>query len=248
VELLAVAGYFFEQRSVDDVIAEIEQLIGEGFRHVKVPITDRKTLLTLRAAVGDRADLSVDAHGGWANLADARRHCAALDDLGLAFIEDPLPPARRRLLAELAEHVRTPLAAGEETCGLDDLRDVLDGAAVLRLDATSSGGLTTAIEAAAIAKGAGRLVMTHAFPDLHGHLAGGIDAVTLVEMIPYRSGPNPVDRLMSSCQPVKEGHLLLSEAPGHGMQLDWEAVERHTTATATITAAPGKEANAARGV
>lgn len=73
--------------------------------------------------------------------------------------------------------------------------------------------------------------MTHAFPDLHGHLAGGLAAVEQVEMIPYSSGANPVDVLMARRQPVENGELVLSEDPGHGMPLDWDAVVGHARRT-----------------
>jgi hypothetical protein len=65
--------------------------------------------------------------------------------------------------------------------------------------------------------------MTHAFPDLHGHLAGH-PAVGAVEIIPDATGVNPVGRLLARRQRVDAGHLELSDEPGHGAPLDWDAV------------------------
>ena len=68
--------------------------------------------------------------------------------------------------------------------------------------------------------------MTHAFPDQHGHLAGAA-AVGTVEMIPDET-INPVGRLLARRQGIEAGELVLSDEPGHGAPLDWDAIERHT--------------------
>ena len=70
--------------------------------------------------------------------------------------------------------------------------------------------------------------MTHAFPDQHGHLAGAAPVGT-VEMIPDEA-INPVGRLLARRQRIEAGELVLSDEPGHGAPLDWDAIERHTRA------------------
>jgi hypothetical protein len=74
-------------------------------------------------------------------------------------------------------------------------------------------------------------VMTHAFVELHGQIAGGLDAVSLTETIPYESGANPVDVLLAETQRVEHGELVLSERPGNGLVFDWDAVARFSRAT-----------------
>jgi len=97
---------------------------------------------------------------------------------------------------------------------------------VLRIDATVSGGFAPVLEVASAAVLAGRTVMTHAFPDLHGQLAGH-PAVSNVEMIPDSAGVNPVGRLLARRAPIDGGELVLGEEPGHGAPLDWSAVVAH---------------------
>ena len=98
--------------------------------------------------------------------------------------------------------------------------------AVVRLDATASGGFDAVLGVAAIAAQRGRRVMTHAFPDLHAQLAGSA-AVEMVEMIPDATGANPVGQLLARRQRIEDGYLLLPEIPGHGAPLDWDAVVAH---------------------
>lgn len=226
VELLAVGGYFLGERTLDDVEGEIRSLAEAGFRHIKVHATDPQLVARLKRAAGDSVRFSVDAHMAWRTLPQALATCRALDDLGLAFLEDPFPPQAWRLTAELGARLRTPLAAGEDAPGPEALRELAGAVSVLRVDATASGGIGAVAAVAAGAAAAGRSVMTHAFPDFHAHLGGGLPAIGSVEMIPYESGANPVDVLMARRQKVEAGELVLSEEPGHGMPLDWEAVLR----------------------
>jgi L-alanine-DL-glutamate epimerase-like enolase superfamily enzyme len=238
VPVLAVGGYFAEERGLDDVADELRRLAADGFGLVKVHATDAAVVARLAAAIGDRARLAIDAHMGWRTLPEALAACRPLDDLGLAFIEDPFPPERWRLTAELAAALRTPVAAGEDAAGPDALLDLVEAVAVLRIDGTVSGGFGPVLDVAAVAASRGRAVMTHAFPDLHAHLAGA-PAVEMVEMIPDETGANPIGLLLARRQAVEAGELVLSDEPGHGAPLDWDAVAHH--ARRAVTAEPGPE-------
>jgi L-alanine-DL-glutamate epimerase-like enolase superfamily enzyme len=226
VPLLAVAGYGSEP--LQD---QVGSLAAAGFRHVKVHCDDAR--LVSRCLQPD-ISLAVDLHMSCRTLVDALAICRRLDEHELAFVEDVFPPERHRLYAELAPHLRTPLAAGEDAVGLEALRDLVDAVAILRVDGTASGGFDVALDAAVLAAAAGRQVQTHAFPDLHAHLAGGRPEIGLVELIPYDSGGNPVAELALRRAPIEDGQLVLGEEPGHGFPLDWEAVARRATTLTTI--------------
>jgi L-alanine-DL-glutamate epimerase-like enolase superfamily enzyme len=220
VPVVAVAGY------ADDPVTELSRLADAGFRQLKLHRADVGVVDRSVRELGNRATLGVDAGMAWVSLPEALEGCRPLDDLGLAFIEDPVPPDRWRLLSELAEHLRTPLAAGEDASGFGNLVDLLEGAAILRVDATASGGFGTVLDAAVVAASRDRKVMTHAFPDLHAHLAGS-PPIEAVEMIPDDSGVNPMGRLLARRQQLDAGELRLSDEPGHGAPLDWDTVSAH---------------------
>jgi L-alanine-DL-glutamate epimerase-like enolase superfamily enzyme len=224
VPVLAVGGYFMDQRSVEDVEDELRALVAAGFGHVKVHAHEPALVERLRRAVGDGAVFSIDLHMRFSTLDEALAACRALDGLGLGFIEDPFPPDRPDLTAALAEELETPVAAGEDAAGRDALLALAGAADVLRVDATASGGVKVALAAAEAAPPA----ITHAFVEFHGQLAGGSAAISMAETIPYSTGANPVDRLLASTQRIEDGELVLSEEPGNGLVFDWDAVERHT--------------------
>jgi L-alanine-DL-glutamate epimerase-like enolase superfamily enzyme len=221
VPLLAVGGYF------GDTEEELRRLAAEGFRQLKVHLPadwSAESVARLRRAA-EPASFAIDLHMGLRDLAEALETCRCLDDLGLAFLEDPFPPSRWRLTAELQSHLATPVAAGEDAAP-EELRALAETVTVLRVDATTSGGIDAIAAAAGIAHGRGAAVMTHAFPDLHGQIAGGLASIGLAEMI-VDEGANPVGRLLARRQRVEGGELVLDDEPGHGFPLDWDAVEAH---------------------
>jgi L-alanine-DL-glutamate epimerase-like enolase superfamily enzyme len=240
VPVMAVAGYHARERGPAAVEAEVRALSEAGFRHVKLHSADVSLVRRVRAAVPDGTGFAVDVGMAWRDVPEALAAARELDDLGLAFIEDPFPVERWRLIGELAPRLRTPLAAGEDAAGLARLIDLASVVGVLRVDGTASGGFGAVLDAAVVASARGVAVMTHAFPDLHAHLAGA-SAVGVVEMIPDATGANPVGRLLARRQPVEDGEIVLSEDPGHGAPLDWEAVVGHARASVTLTASDGEE-------
>jgi L-alanine-DL-glutamate epimerase-like enolase superfamily enzyme len=225
VPLMAVAGYHASERGASAVLAEVRALLDAGFRTIKLHTTDVTIIGRVREACGDAVPVGVDVGMAWRSLDEALVGCRPLDTLGLAFVEDPFPPDRWRLTAALAGQLRTPVAAGEDAAGPSALIELADVVGVLRVDPSASGGIGAVLEAATVADGRGATVMTHAFPDQHGHLAGA-PPVGTVEMIPDEA-INPVGRLLARRQAVEGGELVLSEESGHGAPLDWDAVERH---------------------
>lgn len=231
VPLMAVAGYRAERRSIEDIVAEVLGLADAGFSIVKLvlrsgdPVGDRDTLAAVGRAVAGRVPLSVDAHWSWSNLDEALWACRMLDDLGLAFIEDPFTPQQWRLTGELQDRLATPIAAGEDTLGTLGFRDLLESVSILRVDATASGGITGAMAAVAMAAAAGRRVIPHVFTGLHGQLAAACPEIAWAETIPAAVGSDPIDALLRAPPRIVDGALHLDDTPGNALDIDWEAVQ-----------------------
>ncbi len=235
VPVMAVGGYAPAAGGPDAIADELRTLVDAGYRHLKLHTADPLVARAAAHAVDGQALLAVDAGMSWGTLPDALEGCRPLDDLGLLFIEDVFPPELWRLTGELATRLRTPLAAGEDATGREALVDLIDGVAVLRIDATASGGYAAVLGAAAVAAARGRRVMTHAFPDLHAHLAGAAP-VEMIELIPESTGLNPIGALLARRQRLDRGDLVLSDEPGHGAPLDWAAVLRNASRVITVDA------------
>jgi L-alanine-DL-glutamate epimerase-like enolase superfamily enzyme len=102
----------------------------------------------------------------------------------------------------------TPIAAGEDVYGAQTVSDLVTGIDILRVDATTMGGITGAIEAIALAAGRGRTVLPHVFWPLHVHLASAFPAVEGVEVIPATFGADPLDRLLAHMPVTKDGKMI----------------------------------------
>jgi L-alanine-DL-glutamate epimerase-like enolase superfamily enzyme len=240
VPVMAVAGYYPDRRSVEEIQEEVVLRAHEGFRIIKVglpaldPRADEIYISRLRQSLDATMDLAVDAHSAWTDLGSALAACRRLDPLGLAFIEDPSGAENWRLMGELQHRIRTPLAAADEVTTTEQYRNLLEAVTILRVDATVCGGFTNAIMATQMAAASGRSVIPHVYAPLHSHLAGAFPNVQLVEVIPAEVGADPINRLLRSEPSIKDGVLLLDSRAGNGIDLDWEAVSSHSSVMLTL--------------
>jgi L-alanine-DL-glutamate epimerase-like enolase superfamily enzyme len=240
VEATVVAGYYMDRRSVSDVCDEVGLLAANGFCRVKImlrgddPVFDRKYISAVIAKLPGQ--VAADAHWSWRTLTEAKRLCRDLDGLGLNFLEDPFSAWDSKLTRELQRQLKTPIAAGEDVFGSGAMSDMVNAVDILRVDATTCGGITGAIEAINLAAGAGKTVLPHVFAPLHVHLACAFPNVEGVELIPESSGADPVGKLLLRFPEVRDGHVIVSEEPGVGIALDWPAIEAAASRTADVPA------------
>ncbi len=88
-----------------------------GFRGLKLRLgrdrlaDDLATIAAVRDAVGSDMALMVDFNQGL-HIGEALERCHAIDDLGLAWIEEPLVYDNLRGHAQLAQELKTPIQIG----------------------------------------------------------------------------------------------------------------------------------------
>ncbi len=129
--------------------------IPAGATRIKVKVTpaDVDRLRTIRDRHPE-LELAADANGSFRSADDVP---GWIDDLGLLYVEQPLPPAQLDGLAELTARLETPVALDESVTDLRSLREVIDAGAlrVLSLKPARVGGVERAIELADVAAAAG---------------------------------------------------------------------------------------------
>src|SRR5207245_2652741 len=101
-----------------DVLRTVERYLRDGYRRVKLKIEPGRDVEVVRAARNAFGDipLFVDANGAY-TLCDVNVF-RALDEFGLMMFEQPFPGPALEDLAELRQHVRTPICLDE---GLDSI-------------------------------------------------------------------------------------------------------------------------------
>lgn len=237
IPIMAVAGYFMAERTTDDIRREVAELREAGFRRVKVMLLGndpRRDAELIEALTRDGGDLAADAHWSFPSVAAAVSSLRPLDDFNLAFIEDPFGPNQSHLLSRLGVHLKTTIAAGEDVPELATLLQIGRMVGVLRIDATTCGGIDIAITALRASAAEGCDVLPHVHLLLHAQIAAACPQIGYVEHIPARSGADPLHLILKVEPDIVNGEIQLSEAPGAGMELDWNAVERYSVASTSI--------------
>jgi L-alanine-DL-glutamate epimerase-like enolase superfamily enzyme len=237
--VLAVCGYHAERRTREDLLDEVLAAREAGHRAVKIiaPTLEASGLAewlsVVREAVPELA-VSVDLYNGFADADAGRATLAAIDDLGLDFIEDPFRPGRWRDYADVTGDAKTPYAAGEDVVGLRDWRDLIElgGIQVVRVDATASGGVSSVLDIIELARGAGVRVFPHVFHELHAEFAAS-GAVDLVESIAPTAGVEPLSILGPASAHLDKDGRLVSGSGAVWADLDWQAVERYEVTKGT---------------
>ncbi len=201
----------------------VEEALGvqeQGFRHYKMRVgspdwrRDLERVTRVREALDPATALLVDANQGWSRIhALAATH--ALDDLGLFWIEEPVPVDDVAGMAAVAAAIRTPVAAGESVFGTEGLRPLIEhkAAAVLMPDLQHCGGPTGFLLAAAQAQLAGLPVSNHLFLETSIHLLAACPNAYIVEYM-----PGWWDDLFERPPRITNGCIRPSEDPGIGVR------------------------------
>lgn len=234
-ECIFVGGYPTGEGS-DEMSARIGDLAAAGHRLIKLartyppgPFAD--LLSKASAAVGDNAQLVIDAHWCWGRADEAAREIGSWGvSPTVAWIEDPLAPEDVEAYARLVRAGVAPIGVGDELTDRHAAYALLSRASVdvLRIDATTIGGITGAWHLSHVAQAAGTRVSYHVYPEVHVHLAaaGAADGITET----FGSADNPFDpaqRLYVGGPVYKPGTATATDMPGLGIELDEEFISAH---------------------
>jgi O-succinylbenzoate synthase len=232
---IPVGGVLGLDQSPTDAVASAEQLAETGYRRIKLKVErDRgfDAIAAVRKALPHH-DLAVDANGTF----DAGHLAAvvALDDLGLSFIEQPFAADDLEAHAALAAAVATPVCLDESIVDLSSAeRAVEAGAAgVINIKPARVGGLREAVAIHDLAVAAGIPVWCGGMIESGFGKASALAVASLPGMVLPADLP-PSDRhfasdLVASPWTMTDGLISLSEAPGAGIEPDWDQIDAFTT-------------------
>ncbi len=204
---------------------------GYGPRHGREGMQRNRALVAaVRAALGDHVDLMADAYMGW-NVAYACAMIPMLDEFGLAWVEEPVLPHDLDGYAEIRRRVRTPISGGEHEFTRWGFRDLIARRAVdyLQPDVNRLGGITEARKVWALAQAHDLPVVPHAHNIHNFHLIISHMNSPLSEHFPdgFRDADTFLSELVRGEPELIDGHLLPSDRPGLGIELEEAMVDRH---------------------
>jgi galactonate dehydratase len=201
----------------------------EGLSNAAIRVGARN-LAAIRKAVGDDVDIAIDAHGRL-SPANAIRVAAALEEYGLLFFEEPVPPESWRALRTVAEGTRIPIATGERIHTIYGARDFVenDAMAIIQADICNTGGYTQYKKIAAMAEAHYIAVAPHnpngPLPSLQNvQLSAAIPNFLILENVPDWSNPAWVNELLTQPPRLVDGYLAVPNRPGVGTEINEEVL------------------------
>ncbi|MDZ8107996.1 MAG: dipeptide epimerase [Nostoc sp. DedQUE12a] len=176
---------------------------------------DRKMLLAVQQAAPE-PEFFVDANGGW-SLEDAIAMCNWLADLGIKYVEQPLPRGQETSLAKLKENSPLPIFVDESCFTSSDIPHLSNYVDGINIKLMKSGGLTEAMRMVHVARAYGLQVMFGCYSDSSLANTAAAQLAPLADYLDLDSHLNLIDDPFTGAL-LKEGRVLPNDLPGLGVQ------------------------------
>jgi o-succinylbenzoate synthase len=137
--------------TTDDLLAEVNRHVGDGYPRVKLKIApgwDLEPVKAVRKAYPDLL-LQVDANGAYRESSEHLEALTALDGYELLLLEQPFAPGALAAHARLQQRLSTPICLDESVEDLDQLDSAIELRAgrILNIKVSRMGGLSAAVAA-----------------------------------------------------------------------------------------------------
>ncbi|MCQ4333635.1 mandelate racemase/muconate lactonizing enzyme family protein [Natronomonas sp. F2-12] len=215
-------------------LSELADLHGgyaeEGFTAFKTKVGSRspdreaERIREIRAAVGDDAELFVDANQAW-TVKEAIETSRAMNEHDISWVEEPISEFDLDGHGKVAEAIGPPLATGEMLNRPEQFTRLLErgGMEVAQPDLIRSGGVTGQLHAAKLAADHGVPMASHFYYSVSAHVVSAASNGMIVEYIPeYDIAP-----MLENPPTVEDGTVKLPDRPGHGYRIDPDARDEH---------------------
>jgi D-galactarolactone cycloisomerase len=244
VPVYASDGYLTKDPA-NQLEAQLERIAGKGFPGAKFkigisPKSDEQRVALARRVLGDEMLLMVDVNGNY-TVDLALESMRRIAPYGIHFYEEPLPPQDVDGYRLLATRATIPVAAGEALYTAFDFQRLLAGRAidVAQPDLALCGGFGQGKAIALLCQ----LHHVHLSPHVWGSAVGLAAAVHFMAALPdyphtehvphprlveYDVGDNPLrDALLTTPLAPVDGHIVVPDGPGLGIEIDPEMLARH---------------------
>ena len=235
-----------ERKHIEDAIRYKEQ----GIKAIKLRAHHRNTKEDLKAiekvreVVGDDIEIMVDANQSSTPLPPfwSRRKAFGfareLERLKCLWLEEPLPIHDLYGIRELQEKAEILIAGGELDQGFERFGQLLDCYDIIQPDVHFSGGIGEVKRIGEMAEQRGKMLIPHCWGSGLS-LAANLQMIGSLSNCPYVEFPcdppfTPDIRdaiLAETIEVGKDGHVLIPQKPGLGVEVNEEAISRFATET-----------------
>ena len=212
-----------------DVAREAREMRAEhgGFTHLKLRLgreraaDDVAAVRAVRSALGPEVTISVDFNQGLP-VACALETCRAIDNFGLAWIEEPVAYDDYDTQARLARKLATPLQVGENWWSWRVGKAAIEQGATdyVMPDLLRIGGVTGWLRLARIAEAHSVPFSSHLSPDFSAHVLAATPTKHWLEFMDWGQ-----DLMLDPLLPVA-GFTTPPDRPGTGIEWNEPAIAR----------------------
>ena len=239
-----VEGYEIAGETHSDIAARLAGRVREGFDFLKMeaahygdPQAVARILSDARSQAKSDVRFTCDLAWSCKTARDGIAAAEAWRELGVAWIEDPMYRTKLSEIAFMRRHSPVPIGVGDEVTRPQDLEALMTQEAVdvIRIDATTIGGITAALNIAGKAKARGLRVSYHVNPEIHRHCVFADTATDHIEIFPTDRPFDCSHMLLENAAyaDVSQGYLEPPKAPGTGLHLNLENVRRFADRTSS---------------
>jgi L-alanine-DL-glutamate epimerase-like enolase superfamily enzyme len=222
----------------DEAAAEAASYVKRhGVRSVRLKIgrpgdIDSRSCAAVRKRLGTDFPIRVDANEYYQSPKDAIKAIRRLEDFDLQLVEQPLAAHDLAGHAEVRASVSTPICLDES---IQSLRDAIAAVRIRAGDVfnvyvSESGGLLRAQQIIAVAEAAGIPCLIGTMGELQIASAAGAHLGVACTNLPFTCdlvGPLRYDEsIIQEPLRIEDGLLYPPEAPGLGVTLNWEVIDR----------------------
>ena len=220
------------------LVEEAKKSLDQGYKAIKLRVGDSVAkdigrMRAVRKAFGEDLAILTDANIGY-EVEDVRRVMPAMDELGIGWLEEPVPAHDYRSYREARSFGRTPLAAGENHYTRFEFNRVIEDGAItlLQPDLSKCGGITEALRIAAMAS-AWKLPI-HPHSSMTGlnhaatiHFLAAIDNGGYFEGDVSRSNRFRDELVENPGNIDRDGNVWPLDKPGLGLEVDEKFLTTH---------------------
>jgi L-alanine-DL-glutamate epimerase-like enolase superfamily enzyme len=220
------------------LIEELQASISKGYKAVKLrvgdtPKRDLERIRAVRKACGDDLVILTDANIGY-SVEDVRQVMPGMDELNVAWLEEPFPAHDYRSYRLARGYGRTPLAAGENHYTRFEFNRVIEDGVItiLQPDLSKTGGITEALRIAAMASAYKLPIHPHSSMTGLNHAASihflaAIDNGGYFEGDVSKANKFRDDLVSKPCEVDKDGNVWPLDKPGLGLEVNEEFLAKH---------------------
>ena len=217
-------------RPLQELVDLSEQAVSrDGFSALKLKVgkpdagEDLERVAKVREAVGPAVTLMIDANQSW-TIDEAIARVRRFERYDLYWIEEPLEATDLEGYVRLGRHTTIARAGGESLYSPAAFYECVRRGAldILQPDVARVGGITNAMAVCHLAAAANLVVAPHVSPELSVSVAAAVPHSVFIEYIPQ------MEPILKRPLSRRDGCAIPFDAPGHGIELDPESVERMT--------------------